>query len=144
MALVASILYFSATAVGSDSLTVSTASARPLSSALANGAAASPVTVSLIKRRRFVSAYLVMGHSFCLRREVDSRTGLGCASNSESVAGFAIRPVIKILSWPCLFKETWHSFLKLDNPVLVQRLRPCRFQLWMRFQHPLQHRLLVV
>ncbi|OLC70001.1 MAG: hypothetical protein AUH79_00485 [Betaproteobacteria bacterium 13_1_40CM_4_64_4] len=38
----------------------------------------------------------------------------------------------------------WHSFLKLDNPVLVKRLRPCGLQLWMRFKHRLQHRLLVV
>src|SRR5207249_10725117 len=138
VALVASILYFSATAVGSDSLTVSTASALPLNSALANGAATSPVTVSLIKRRRFVSAaYLVMGDSFCLRCEVDSRAGAGLRRQIGIVAGFATRPVIKILSWPCLLKETWHSFLKLDNPMLVKRLRPCRLQLWMRFKHAL-------
>ena len=44
---------------------MSAASALPLNIALANGAAASPVTVSLIKRRRFVSAVcLVMGDSF--------------------------------------------------------------------------------
>jgi hypothetical protein len=52
-------------------------------------------------------------------------------------------PVTKSLSWPCLLKEPWYFFLKLDNPVLVERFRPCWFQLWMRFQHPLQYRLLV-
>lgn len=44
--------------------------------------------------------------------------------------------------WPCLFKETWHFFLKLHKPMLAERFRPCQFQLRMRFQHALQYRLL--
>src|SRR2546427_13152026 len=69
----------------------------------------------------------------------------GLCRQIEIVAGSAgILVRIQILSWPCLLEETWHSFLKLDDPVLVQRLRPCRLQLWMRFQDPFQYRLLVV
>src|SRR4030095_13219299 len=86
-----------------------------------------------------------MGNSSCLRCEVEGRAGPGCAGKSESgPASPEFLPVTKILSWPCLSKETWHSFLKLDNPVLVQRLRSCRHQLWMGFQDPFEYRLLVV
>src|SRR5205823_8375094 len=51
-AFVASALYFSLTAAGSDSLIKSAAAAVPRRSALANGAATKPVAVSLMNRRR--------------------------------------------------------------------------------------------
>src|SRR5437588_7973171 len=51
-AFVASALYFSLTAAGSDSLIKSAADAFPRSSAVAKGATTKPVAVSLMNRRR--------------------------------------------------------------------------------------------
>lgn len=54
--------------MGSDSLTASTASAGPLSSALANRTAARPAAVILMKRRRLqLEAFVVMGGFLALR-----------------------------------------------------------------------------